>query len=60
MAKQQEKVKQDIAKKEQTISESFTNFGDLFQNASELKEVIVYLKDNLKVHDETFQQKGEV
>jgi ESCRT-II complex subunit VPS36 len=32
----------------------------LFQNARELKEVIDFLKMNLKIHDETFQGKGEV
>jgi hypothetical protein len=36
------------------------NFDSLFQNARELKEVIGFLKESLKMRDEAFRDQGEV
>lgn len=54
------KINTEITQKEQKVTNSFANFDSLFQNARELKEVIGFLKDSLKVRDESFQNTGEV
>ncbi len=51
----QKKIMNEINQKESQMSSAFTSFDSLFQNARELKEVSNFLKDSLKIHDESFK-----
>ena len=42
------------------MNQSFSSFDTLYMSIKELKEVTSYVRDNLKLYDESLQQKTEI
>ena len=42
------------------MNQSFSSFDTLYMSIKELKEVTSYVRNNLKLYDESLQQKTEI